>query len=260
MPGELPHYDHEVFENSPLNEVVCQLRFNEILAIGAAHPVEFQEAIRSEFPILEREHGLQIGVVGNQVPIVGTSPGAWQFRSEKRDWVVSLATPFVALKTTAYLDFQDFWGRFKPIVEAFERVYRPGTYVRVGLRYVNHVFRYPDEDPTPWSKFFNDRIAGEHEDPVIGQDITAASHHLVLQRPRGQVGMRFSRDVGQSEGRRAERFTLDFDHFIGAPVRPEEVESLLAEFNDAVYRLFRWCVTDDGIQFFKKKTTEEKPP
>ena len=35
-----------------LAEVVCQLRFPEILAIPANPPVEFQEAIRSEYPQL----------------------------------------------------------------------------------------------------------------------------------------------------------------------------------------------------------------
>lgn len=31
-------------------EVICQLRFPEILAISAKDPVDFQEAIRGEFP------------------------------------------------------------------------------------------------------------------------------------------------------------------------------------------------------------------
>ena len=34
----------------PLSEVICQLRFPEILAIGAEVPVAFQEAIRGEYP------------------------------------------------------------------------------------------------------------------------------------------------------------------------------------------------------------------
>ena len=34
-----------------LAEVICQLRFPEILTIGANVPVDFQEAIREDFPL-----------------------------------------------------------------------------------------------------------------------------------------------------------------------------------------------------------------
>ena len=36
-----------VYEKNQLEQVICQLRFPEILAIGAEAPVAFQEAIRS---------------------------------------------------------------------------------------------------------------------------------------------------------------------------------------------------------------------
>ena len=45
-------FSHEsrcIYENNQLGEVICQLRFPEILAIGANLPVDFQEAIREEF-------------------------------------------------------------------------------------------------------------------------------------------------------------------------------------------------------------------
>ena len=38
------------YQNNQLMEVICQLRFPEILAISAKAPVDFQEAIRGEFP------------------------------------------------------------------------------------------------------------------------------------------------------------------------------------------------------------------
>ena len=46
-------FSHEsrcIYENNQLGEVICQLRFPEILAIGANLPVDFQEAIRGVFP------------------------------------------------------------------------------------------------------------------------------------------------------------------------------------------------------------------
>ena len=42
------------YESNQLAEVICQLRFPEILTIEASAPAEFQEAIRSDFPLFLR--------------------------------------------------------------------------------------------------------------------------------------------------------------------------------------------------------------
>ena len=39
-----------IYRFNQLGEVICQLRFPEILTISANLPVQFQEAIRQEFP------------------------------------------------------------------------------------------------------------------------------------------------------------------------------------------------------------------
>ena len=39
-----------IYKKSQLGEVICQLRFPEILTIEANVPVQFQEAIRADFP------------------------------------------------------------------------------------------------------------------------------------------------------------------------------------------------------------------
>ena len=39
-----------IYRNPQVADVICQLRFPEILSIGTTVPDKFQEAIRSEFP------------------------------------------------------------------------------------------------------------------------------------------------------------------------------------------------------------------
>ena len=46
-------FSHEtrcIYRKNQLAEVVCQLRFPEILKIETAVPADFQEAIRDEYP------------------------------------------------------------------------------------------------------------------------------------------------------------------------------------------------------------------
>ena len=42
--------DRCLYEKNQLVEVICQLRFPTILSISAKEPVEFQEAIRADYP------------------------------------------------------------------------------------------------------------------------------------------------------------------------------------------------------------------
>jgi len=49
-----PESERVIYEKAPLVQVICQLRFPQILRIESQLPVEFQERIRDAFPILEK--------------------------------------------------------------------------------------------------------------------------------------------------------------------------------------------------------------
>jgi uncharacterized protein (TIGR04255 family) len=244
-----------VFEDSPLDEVVCQIRFNDILTIGEGPPAKLQDRLRRDFPIFGSEQGVQFGVSPMQSLSVLASPApTWQFKSADEAWITSVTTNFIALKTTTYSDFPDFWSRLRSVLEAFENIYSPPFYTRVGLRYVNRIVIPRDGDqPVEWSSILNPRIAGEYSDPDLRGLVTESKHHAILEQPRGFVGWRYSRDVGEMDGNNAERFTLDFDHFVVGQLPLGDIPALLADFNEALYRLFVWCLTPEGIKLLKPR-------
>lgn len=51
---KLPEFDRVIYEYNPLFEVVCQLTFPPILKISHQEPVEFQDEIRFQYPLVER--------------------------------------------------------------------------------------------------------------------------------------------------------------------------------------------------------------
>lgn len=245
----LPDYEQVVLQGSPLEEVVCQLRFPQILKISASPPAEFQELVRKQLPTLEQERGIQIGMAGGEPILAATNEPAWQFGSTDQQWTATLTSQFIALKTTAYTEFEDFLSRLLSIVEPFERIYEPPYYARVGLRYVNRlVIEREDDRRVEWERLLNSHLAGIYADPVLRDGIAASNHQLVLKTEYGQIGWRHSMDVGLTEGVPAERFTLDFDHYNDGQVACQSIRQLLLGFNDAVYRLFRWCLTDEGYR------------
>jgi uncharacterized protein (TIGR04255 family) len=250
--SELPPADQVVFEDAPLEEVVCQLRFNEILIIKEKDPAQFQERIRKDFPLFVTSRGLQINVGGTQ-PIV-TDATTWQFSTPDKKWTASLTSKFLALKTTAYEDYPGFWSRLEPLFKAFQDQYEPPFYTRVGLRYVNRfIMEREDANPIDWTRFLHQRVAGEYGDPTLRMLIAESSHQAVLKLKHGHIGWRYSRDVGNADKKEAERFTLDFDHFTAGRVTPEDIPDLLRIFNENLYRLFVWCLTKEGKALLKPR-------
>ena len=133
------------YRDHQLGEVICQLRFPEILAIGAEAPVAFQEAIRADYPgFLRRQDTPPPKVTGtpgrftleNPQPIVN-----YQFTSMDGVWRVNLTSSFISLTCTRYTGWEDFAARLDKPLAAFIRIYKPGFFQRVGLRYLNFISR-----------------------------------------------------------------------------------------------------------------------
>lgn len=137
---------HCRYQLSPLAEVICQLRFPEILSVTASEPVEFQEAIRDAFPIFLRKQELSapklVSVDGkltvqNQPPITN-----FQFSSSDGVWRVNLTNQFISLTCTRYPSWEEFAAHLDKPLAAFIRIYKPAHFSRIGLRYLNFISRF----------------------------------------------------------------------------------------------------------------------
>lgn len=129
-----------------LAEVICQLRFPEILSIGANAPVEFQEAIRSDFPQFLRRQEMPapklVGVPGNMTLQNQSAVTNFQFASADGVWRVNLTSKFISLTCTKYTSWEDFARKLDKPLAAFIQIYKPAYFERVGLRYVNFISRF----------------------------------------------------------------------------------------------------------------------
>ena len=128
-----------------LGEVICQLRFPEILTIGTTVPDQFQEAIRDEFPQFHKR-------MENPAPKLAGTPGNlslqkqeptvnYQFASADGIWRVNLTPSFISLACSRYTRWEEFAGKLDKPLAAFIRIYKPAYFQRVGLRYINFFSR-----------------------------------------------------------------------------------------------------------------------
>ena len=143
-----PDSQRVIFEKAPLIQVVSQVLFPTILKI-AQPPANFQERIRSEFPLYER--GVEVNFPqggAQQLPphvlqILRNQAGGMphRFLTARRDATVTLTTESLSLSTSKYTRWEHFLNLFRLPLAALSELYVPSFFTRVGLRYVNAIQR-----------------------------------------------------------------------------------------------------------------------
>ena len=164
------------YRRNQLAEVICQLRFPEILTIGANAPVDFQEAIRAEFPQFQRRQEAPApkltGVPGNLTLQNQPATINYQFASADGIWRINLTSKFISLTCAKYTYWEDFAGKLDKPLAAFIQIYKPAYFERVGLRYLNFISRKDlGLDGTP----FNQLISPCYLGPLSEEDVAEAS-------------------------------------------------------------------------------------
>ena len=100
------------YANNQLGDVICQLRFPEILSIGANVPVAFQEAIRHDFPQYAARQEVPApkitGAPGNFSLQNQPQTINYQFTSADGNWRVNLTSKFISLACHRYTSWEDF--------------------------------------------------------------------------------------------------------------------------------------------------------
>ena len=162
------------YNNAPVHEVICQLRFPTILSINATEPADFQEMIRSDFPKYVRRQDIQ------QPRLIKTPAGPkfeqqppitnYNFISEDGCWKINLTQHFISLSTVRYENWETFANHLDQALAAFIQLYKPAYFERVGLRYINLFSRQRlDEEGTPWSELIAPAYLGVMQEPDVDE-------------------------------------------------------------------------------------------
>ena len=135
---------HEVpLPNAPLERVIAQVRFPQVLSISKREFVaSFQEAIREQYPVLQVEQTQEV-MFGPQGTMPTPPQVIWRLLAADEKWRVSLALDFLAIETTSYESRTDFLNRFSFVLAALETHVRPKIMQRLGMRYIDRVSGEP---------------------------------------------------------------------------------------------------------------------
>ena len=242
-----------IYKNNQLAEVICQLRFPEILAIGANLPVDFQEAIRSEFPVYSARQE-------NPAPKLTGAPGNlqvqnqpaitnYQFASADGIWRVNLTSRFISLTCTRYTCWEDFAQKLDKPLAAFIKIYKPAFFERIGLRYLNFFSRKAlNLEDTPYRELFMPCWLGPLAEEQI-QD-AAASRCTVDAEFAIRGGCRAKVHAGPGNVKRngqpdpEVKFIFDQDLYMPGNIAVNLSAAALQTLHSQAFSIFRGALTD----------------
>jgi uncharacterized protein (TIGR04255 family) len=246
-----PDFPRVIFENNPIKEVICQLRFPPILAISTDPPSEFQERIRHAYPLYEQvgnEAALPKEVSqilsGLRVPLPGTIINH-RFTTEDSSRTISLEQGFVSVTQQKYERWEEFAPHIDLAVSALESVYRPAFYARVGLRYQNVI----DKDALSlqgerWADLFNPAVTGLLGTNDFAERIreTKSETLISLDEVRGgAIRVRSGLVTRKDDG--APAYAIDVDLFTQEKCTHEQAFGALDAFHQLARRFFQWTIS-----------------
>lgn len=241
------------YKRNQLGEVVCQLRFPEILTIEANAPVDFQEAIRDQFPgySVRKEAPLPklTGTPGNLQFEKQPLSNNYQFVSADGFWRVNLTSRFISLACTRYTCWEEFAAKLDMPLAAFIKVYRPAYFERIGLRYLNFISRKALKlEKTPFRELLQPPYLGLLADEDIQE--TAATRSTVDAEFAIRGGCRAKIHAGPGIVKRGgvqdnePKFVLDLDLYMMGNMPVNLSAGAMQTLHDQAGAIFRGAITE----------------
>ena len=240
-------------QKNQLAEVICQLRFPEILMIGAKPPAEFQEAIRAQFPMYSVRKE-------TPAPKVTGAPGSfslenapattnYQFASADGVWRVNLTSTFISLACSRYTCWEEFAKHLDKPLAAFIQIYQPACFQRVGLRYLNFISRKELElENVPFNQLLQGAylgLLGEEDVPEHTAARCSIDAELAIRggcKVKIHAGPGLVKKNGQPDNE--VRFIFDQDLFMPGNVPVNHSAAALQTLHGQAYSIFRGAITD----------------
>jgi uncharacterized protein (TIGR04255 family) len=248
-----PEVQEIKLKKPPISEVICQVKFPPILRIEKEMPVDYQDAIRDIYPILEVDQGMviQVGVTpAAETPSIEKAPKIFRFKSKNGKTFTSLALDFIALSTTEYSGWNNFYNRISFIKGVFEEQFHPKFASRVGLRFINRL----DVKNTN-NLNFDDVLDMLRNDLtcIIRSDVWSEMNEsysqIVLPDKKGKLVFRYG--LGSEDNKPF--FALDFDYYEENQQDFSRILNRLDYYHGVIYKAFRWCLKEDSLIRFNPK-------
>ena len=241
------------YRNNQLAEVICQVRFPQILSIDANPPAAFQEEIRAEYPVYSANRETSApkltGTPGNLQLENQPSTFNYQFATADGSWRINLTSRFISLSCTSYSCWEDFAARLDTPLAAFIKIYKPAFFERIGLRYMNFISKQQlNIVSTPYRDLFQPAYLGLLADEEINEQTTSRCSVDTELAIRGgcnakiHAGPGIVKRNGQTD--KEIKFIFDMDLFMSGNIPVNYSAGALQTLHSQAFPIFRGAITD----------------
>lgn len=241
------------YGKNQLTDVICQLRFPEILTISTEPPAQFQEAIRQEYPRYQLRQDIP-------APKITGIPGQFslenqpktinhQFASADGSLRVNLTSKFISVSCAKYTCWEDFADMLDKPLAAFIRLYRPAYFERIGLRYLNVFSRKALElENTRFSELIVPCYLGPMAETDVNEASTARCTLDLEMAIRGGCRLKLHAGPGRIKKGGLDdpevKFVFDQDLFMPGQIPVNLSAGALQTLHSQAYSIFRGAITD----------------
>lgn len=248
---DLPRYEGEYLDRSPLVLVAAQINFEEVgREVTHKQARDIQKAVDGHWT-----HLAPMSLVTTTVTPTGAvneAPRqAYRLSNQDGTWSALLNPDGITIETRAYPGWADFRATIESFARAVVDVFDPANEARMGVRYVDQVPLPEGKDG--WEGLVPDSLLGVAQDARLGSGVLASDQRVLLQlAPDVRCVLRHGL-LADAAGAFGQVYLLDFDVF-RENAGPYSLPSLM-EGADSLHALagsvFRASITDDLYKWLK---------
>lgn len=253
-----PISSRQIYKNSPLEKVICQLTFPQILRIEKDTPYEFQEFIRKDFPHLIENNDVNIplpSIVDSDNPnsemvnIIQKQPfslsKSFKFQNNDKSDEFGMSRSSVSLTTRKYKNWDKFITTLSNPLKKFVKEYQPIYFERIGLRYINVIQRSKIElDDVPWNQLLNSNLIGILNSDDFKDNVSeyGSNFILILNGIDGKVKIStsFVKPINSNEF----CIQLDADFSVTTQIDCQNALEVLSQLNEKSKNMIQWALSD----------------
>ena len=241
------------YKANQLADVICQLRFPEILSIGTTIPAQFQELIRADYPQYSARKEAP-------APKLKGTPGGfsienqpetinYQFTSYDGKWRINLTSNFISLACTAYTCWEDFAAHLDKPLAAFIKIYKPAYFERIGLRYINLISRKRlNLESTSYADLFQPCYLGPLSEDDVPENTVTRSNINIEMAIRGGCHVKITAGPAVIKNNTSQQtepcFAFDQDLYMKGNVPVNMSAGALHTLHSQAFPIFRGAITD----------------
>lgn len=241
------------YGKNQLTDVICQLRFPEILSINTNPPAAFQEAIRQEYPRYHLRQDIPApkitGTPGNFALENQPKTTNHQFSSADGSLRVNLTSKFISVSCAKYTCWEDFAEKLDKPLAAFIKLYRPAYFDRIGLRYLNVFSRKDLElEGSRFCELITPCYLGPLAEDGINEVTTTRCTLDLEMAIRGGCRLKLHAGPGRIKKGGTDdpetKYVFDQDLFMPGQVPVNLSAGALETLHSQAYAIFRAAITD----------------